>query len=291
MALGKGLGSLISSGTPKFTATPLPEKKEELREKNDGQKIWLIPISEIIPNPEQPRHFFQPEELADLVNSIKVYGVIQPLIVTERADGGYELIAGERRLRASGMAGLTHVPAIIRTATLQQKLELALIENIQRQDLNPIEEAMAYAKLANEFNLTQNEIADRVGKSRPTVTNIMRLLDLPEVIKQSLIDRKISMGQARAILSLRSPEEQISLFEKMQNEKMTVRDVESNVSRRGPVARKGVIRRDPNLTAQEQILEERFGTKVHISQKGERGQIVIEYYTRDDLRRLMQELS
>jgi len=213
------------------------------------------------------------------------------LIVTERADGGYELIAGERRLRASGMSGLTHVPAIIRTATLQQKLELALIENIQRQDLNPIEEAMAYAKLANEFNLTQNEIADRVGKSRPTVTNIMRLLDLPEVIKQSLIDRKISMGQARAILSLRSPEEQISLFEKMQNEKMTVRDVESNVSRRGPVARKGVIRRYPNLTAQEQILEERFGTKVHISQKGERGQIVIEYYTRDDLRRLMQELS
>ncbi|HOX60562.1 MAG TPA: ParB/RepB/Spo0J family partition protein [Candidatus Magasanikbacteria bacterium] len=291
MALGKGLGSLISSGAPKFVAVPLPPKREEVREKNDGQRVWLIPITEIIPNPEQPRQVFQSEELADLVSSIKVYGVIQPLIVTERAEGGYELIAGERRLRASGMAGLTHVPALIRTATQQQKLELALIENIQRQDLNPIEEATAYAKLANEFNLTQNEIADRVGKGRSTVTNIMRLLDLPDVIRQALTDRKISMGQARAILSLRSPEEQIKLFEKMQNGKMTVRDVEANVARRGQIARKGTLRRDPNLTAQEQILEERFGTKVHLTQKGERGQIIIEYYTRDDLRRLMQELS
>lgn len=291
MALGKGLGSLISSGAPKFTATPLPPKREEVREKNDGQKVWLIPITEIVPNPEQPRHVFLEEELADLVSSIKVYGVIQPLIVTERADGGYELIAGERRLRASGMAGLAHVPALIRTATQQQKLELALIENIQRQDLNPIEEATAYAKLANEFNLTQNDIADRVGKGRSTVANVMRLLDLPEIIKQAVTDRKISIGQARAILSLRSPEEQIKLFEKMQGGKMTVRDVEANVARRGQIARKGTLRRDPNLTAQEQILEERFGTKVHLTQKGERGQIIIEYFSRDDLRRLMQELS
>src|SRR3989339_2075456 len=186
MPLGKGLNS------------PIPPTKSrrifhrETGDSRDQEKVWQIPLSEIVPNAEQPRRTFSHAELEDLIASIKKHGVLQPITVVEKTDGGYELIAGERRLRASQMAGLATVPALVRTATRQQKLELALIENIQRQDLNPVEEAFAYKRLMEEFHLTQQEVADQVGKSRPAVANIIRLLDLPEEIQRALMDGKIS---------------------------------------------------------------------------------------------------
>jgi len=253
--------------------------------------IWHIPISEIRANSEQPRRNFDHNSLEDLVLSIKKHGILQPLIVTEKDDGGYELIAGERRLRASEIAGLVTVPAIVRAATGQEKLELALIENIQRENLNPIEEAFAYKRLIDEFNLTQQEVAEQVGKSRPSVANSVRLLDLPEVIQKSLMDGQLSAGKARALLSLKDQREQLALFRSFVGEKMSVREVERAVADKGQKSRKGSVRRDPNIIAQEELMEERLGTKVRVTQKGERGTIVIEYHSREELKRLIQELS
>jgi len=285
MALGRGLNSLIS--------------KDKSRAGGRGQadgaqgkdQVWHIPLSEIVPNEEQPRKEFSHAELEDLVRSIKKHGILQPIVVTEKSDGGYELIAGERRLRASHIAGLPTVPALVRSATRQEKLELALIENIQRQDLNPIEEAFAYRRLIDEFGLTQQEVADQVGKSRPAVANMVRLLDLPDPIQKALIDGTISTGKARAILSLKDEKDQLRLFHEMTGERASVRDVERAVAQKGNASRKGSVRRDPNLLAQERLLEERLGTRVSITQKGERGTIVIDYYSKEELKRLMQDLT
>lgn len=285
MALGKGLNSLI----------PQQKTRKIIRHEtgvaNGETRVWDVPITEIVPNSEQPRKEFSHQELEDLVNSIKKHGILQPLVVTEKADGGYELIAGERRLRASQIAGLVTVPAIVRSVTQQEKLELALIENIQRQNLNAIEEAFAYRRLMDEFNLTQEEVAEQVGKGRSTIANLTRLLDLPEVIQRALVDKKISTGQAKALLSLNSEQEQIDVFKSMLGERMTVREVESAVQNRPEISRKGSVRRDPNIMASERILEEALGTKVHITQKGERGKIEIEYYSEEDLKRLLNQLS
>jgi ParB family chromosome partitioning protein len=289
MALGKGLNSLI----------PIQKKRRFFHietssatdNNHSGDKIWQIPLSDIVPNSEQPRKDFSHESLEELISSIKQYGIMQPLIVTEKEDGGYELIAGERRLRAAQMAGFATVPCIVRTATRQEKLELALIENLQRQDLNPIEEAFSFQRLIEEFNLTQQDVADKIGKSRPYVANTMRLLELPDPIKKALIDGKISSGKARALLSLKSEKEQLVMFASMIGEGITVRDVEKAVSRYSPESRKGSVRRDPNISAQEQLIEERLGSKVRITQRGARGQIVIDYYSKEELKRLVEELT
>lgn len=285
MALGKGLNSLI----------PQQRTRKIIRHETGlitGEgRIWDVPITEIVPNSEQPRKEFSHQDLEDLVSSIKKHGILQPLVVTEKADGGYELIAGERRLRASQIAGLVTVPAIVRSVTQQEKLELALIENIQRQNLNAIEEAFAYRRLMDEFNLTQEEVAEQVGKARSTIANLTRLLDLPEPIQKALVDKKISVGQGKALLSLNSEAEQMDVFKSMLGEKMTVREVEQTIQNRPEVSRKGSVRRDPNIMASERILEESLGTKVHISQKGERGKIEIEYYSQEDLKRLLNQLS
>lgn len=284
MPLGKGLDSLIPQ-------TKIRRSVHKETTSSDYERVWQIPMSEITPNTEQPRKEFSHQELEELVHSIRQHGILQPLIVTERMDGGYELIAGERRLRAAQIAGLPTVPAMVRAATQQEKLELALIENIQRQDLNPIEEAFAYKRLIDEFGLTQQEVADKVGKSRPAVANAIRLLDLPEIVQKALIDGKLSVGKARALLSLKEEKEQLQLFQSMIGETATVRDVEKAVARKGERSRKGSPRRDPNILAQEQLLEERLGTKVNISQKGEKGTITVYYSSRDELKRLMKELS
>lgn len=285
MALGKGLNSLIPQRS-RFTFR---------RETGDGQsggseRVWQIPISEITPNSEQPRRNFDHNEMEELVASVKKHGILQPPIVTEKLDGGYELIAGERRWRAAQIAGLLTVPCLVRAATQQEKLELALIENIQRQDLNPIEEAFAYQRLIEEFGLTQQDVADQVGKSRPAVTNMIRLLGLPDEIKRALIDDKISVGKAKTLLSLKDEREQLQLYRSLVGQEATVRDVEKIVASRGQASRKGSIRRDPNLWAQEQLLEERLGTKVQINQKGEKGTIVVYYSSHDELQRLLTEL-
>ena len=299
MALGKGLGSLI------------PQKKENVVKKSVSlapktetaiERVWHIPLSEITANPEQPRKHFSHKDLEDLVASIKKHGIMQPVVATERSDGGYELIAGERRFRAATVAGLIKsniilkivlatIPAMVRHATDQEKLELALIENIQRQNLNPIEEGFSFNRLIEEFGLTQEDVAHQVGKSRSAVANTIRLLQLPEPIQEALIEGTITAGKARALLSLKSEDEQMALFKSMTGEGVTTRDVESAVARRGPRSRKGSVRRDPNIVSQEQLVEERLGSKVRISKRGQKGSITIQFYSKDELERLIQELT
>ncbi len=283
MALGKGLNSLL----PQIKLRKSIHK--ETGALGDADRIWHIPLSEIVPNSHQPRKVFDAAEMEDLVSSIKQHGILQPITVTEKMDGGYELIAGERRLRASEIAGLASIPAIVRSATEQEKLELALIENIQRQNLNPLEEAFAFRRLMDEFGLTQQQVAEQVGKSRPAVANTVRLLDLPEEIQRALMDGKLSAGKARALLSLQEPKEQLRIFRSMMGEFATVRDVEKVVAGSG-IARKGSVRRDPNVLAQEQLLEERLGAKVEIKQRGERGTIYIYFSSREELKRILGEL-
>src|SRR3989338_1282147 len=285
MALGKGLSSLLPQSKSRKTI-----HKETGNAAEPGQ-IWHITISEIVPNSEQPRKSMGHQDLEDLVKSIKKHGILQPITVTERNDGGYELIAGERRLRASQIAGLPTIPAIVRAATQQEKLELALIENLQREDLNPIEEAFAYKRLHEEFGLSHDAIAEQVGKSRPVVSNTIRLLDLPEGIQKSLIDGAISEGKARALLSLRSEKDQLDTFRQMTGQGITVRDVERAVAAKGERSRKGSIRRDANILAQEQMIEDRLGAKVTITRKGEKGTILIHYYSNEEFTRLMGELT
>lgn len=287
MALGKGLNSLIPSKSSNRRVT-----RKETGSTNKADRLWHIPISEIVPNTEQPRKEFSHSDLEDLVASIKKHGILQPITVTERDNGGYELIAGERRFRASTIAGLVTIPALVRSATQQERLELALIENIQRQELNPIEEAFAYQRLIEEFNLTQQQVAEQVGKSRPAIANRLRLLDLPDVIQKALIDGKISSTKARTILSLKDEKEQVKMFTDIQNSGgATLAELESAVARKGPSSRKGSVRRDPNILAQEEMIEERLGSKVKISLRGEQGTIEISFYSKDELKRILKELT
>ena len=286
MALGKGLNSLIPQ-----QKTRKKIRRESSFSAGDNNKIWKIAIEEIVPNSSQPRKNFSHGDLEDLVLSIKKHGILQPLIVTENPDGGYELIAGERRLRASQIAGLAEVPIIIRSATEQEKLELALIENIQIQDLNPIEEAVAYARLVNVFNLTQEQVSEQMGKSRSTIANILRLLNLPDQIQEALIEGKITTGKAKALLGLKTEKEQLEVFSDMIGTRMSVRDLERDINRNHKKSKKGMTRRDPNLLAQEEILEDRFGTKVQITQKGEKGKIIIEYNSLEELKKILRELA
>ncbi len=289
MALGKGLGSLIPIG--KSITLVHKETAVQSERFKDSERLWHIPLSEIVPNEEQPRRFFGEEELEDLVQSIKEHGVLQPITVTEKEDGGYEIVAGERRFRASQRAGMATIPALVRSVNRQEKLELALIENIQRANLNPIEEAFAYKRLMEQFGLRQEDVGRKVGKSRPAIANTIRLLDLPDKIQSALMEGKISTSSARTILSLRSTDEQLLAFENMQaTGGMTVRDIEHVVMQKGAIARKGALKRDPNVLAQEQLLEEKFGAKVRISQRGERGTIVIEYHSREELKRILDDI-
>lgn len=289
MALGKGLQSLI----PQQKSTTQQEEKSSspspiLKNVPKGDQIEHIPLAYITPNTHQPRTHFKEAELQDLVQSIKEHGILQPVTVTKKSDGRYELIAGERRYRSAKILGLPTIPAIVRTATVQQKLELALIENIQREDLNPLEEAKGFERLIEEFGLTQEEVAQKVGKSRPAVANTIRLLDLPEEIQHALSTGQLSAGKARALLGLKDDTERLQMFRSMLGREMNVRDVEAAVKEKTDnSSRKGSTRRDPNIMAQEELLRERFGTKVHIAQKGEKGTLSFDYYSLDELKRLL----
>lgn len=281
MALGKGLDSLIPNARKIMGESSAPNKTD---------RVWQIPLSEIIPNPEQPRRVFDHQDLEDLVASIKKHGIMQPITVTERTDGGYELIAGERRFRASQIAGLATIPALVKIASEQEKLELALIENIQRQNLNALEEAFAFKRLIDEFNLTQQEVADQVGKSRPVVANTVRLLELPEEIQRALMDGRLSAGKARALLSLKSTKEQLDVFNGMLNDGGTVRDVEAAVAAKGPESRKGSVRRDPNVMALENQISQKLGAKATIRLRGDHGSIELQFTSREELRRIVDEI-
>ncbi len=281
--LGRGLASLIpdAQGQP---PTPQSVKKE----------FFLCDIEKIIPNTYQPRKIFTKEALDELVDSVKVHGVIQPLIVRRR-DGNYELIAGERRWRAAQRAGLKQVPVVVREAVDDgASLEMAIIENVQRENLNCIEEAIAYQQLMDEFQLTQDVIATRVGKNRATIANTLRLLKLPAVIREDITAGKMSMGHARALLSLSSAEDQLEVRELILKKKFSVRETEKKVNeilRAKKDPSPSPVPADTHLRALEEDLKREFGTSVRLVGNENHGFIQITYATRDDLMRIADKLK
>ena len=258
----------------------------------DNRSVLTVKISKVEPNRSQPRKQFDEDALLELSESIKQYGVLQPLLVSDKKDY-YEIVAGERRWRAAKLAGLKEVPVIIKELSDQQVVEISLIENIQREDLNPIEEAMAYKRLIEEFSLKQDEIAERVSKSRTAVTNSMRLLKLAPKVQQMLIDEMITMGHARALLGFENGDDQYETALKVFDEKLSVRDIEKLVKSATKDEKKKVKEVDEqyNIICQEasRKMSESMGTKVNINQKnkGSKGKIEIEFYSQDELDRIM----
>lgn len=286
--LGKGLDSLIpDKAVNKSATTGKKEEKSEKKVNKSGEQ--LVPINQVEPNREQPRKEFDEDALLELADSIKQYGILQPLIVQKRKDY-YEIIAGERRWRAAKKAGLKEVPVIIREYTDQQVVEISLIENIQRENLNPIEEAMAFKKLLEEFNLKQDEVAERVSKSRTAVTNSMRLLKLDERVQQMIIDDMISTGHARALLAIDDKDEQYNLANRIFDEKLSVRDTEKLVKEiKNPKKTKEKVKTVNDFIYKDLAnkMKEVMGTKVSIASKGNgKGKIEIEYYSDEELERM-----
>jgi ParB family chromosome partitioning protein len=291
MGLGKGLDSMI------------PEQYKDENTENVSQET-MIHISNIEPNKSQPRRKFDEDSLRELADSIKQYGVIQPLIL-QKKDQYYEIIAGERRWRAARIAGLKEVPAIIKDYSPQEIVEIALIENIQREDLNPIEEALTYQRLIQEFNLKQDDVAGKVSKSRAAVTNSMRLLKLDSRIQQMLIDNMISGGHARALLAIEDYEKQYNMASKIFNEKLSVRDTEKLVkriqnetvnkeeSKEKPLDVKSAVQEDDFIYKDlEDKIRNIMGTKVSIRKnKNNSGKIEIEYYSYEELERILDLFS
>lgn len=287
--LGKGLDSLIADKGVKST------DKGVTNADKDG--AVLINIAKVEPNREQPRKKFDEDALLELSESIKQFGVLQPLLVQER-DDYYEIIAGERRWRAAKLAGIKEVPVIIKKLTEQEIMEISLIENIQREDLNPIEEAQAYKRLLTEFNLKQDEVAERVSKSRTAVTNAMRLLKLNDKVQQMVIDEMLTTGHARALLGIEDQEKQYAVAQRIFDEKLSVRDTEKlvkNIQNEKPDAPATGKKIDPQLEAVYRDLEEQMkvilGTKVFINPKDDKkGKLEIEYYSQDELDRIIDLL-
>lgn len=286
--LGKGLDSLIpdNKSMKSVTSEKTVESKEDAAAKSGVQ---VMKINEVEPNRDQPRKNFDEDALLELSDSIKQFGVLQPLLVRKRKDY-YEIIAGERRWRAAKLAGVKEVPVIEKEYTDQEILEIGLIENIQRENLNPIEEAIAYKRLLEEFNLKQDEVAERVSKSRTAVTNSMRLLKLSDKVQQMIIDDMISTGHARALLAIDDPELQYTLANKIFDEKLSVRETEKLVKEiknpKEPKEKKPVANSFIYQDLEEKM-KSVFGTKVSIASKGKgKGKIEIEYYSDDELEHL-----
>jgi len=271
---------------PVHQATPAEE-----RVSYSDAKIEEIEVSKISPNPFQPRKTFEPTALRELADSIKEHGVIQPLVVT-KTPIGYELVVGERRFRASQLAGLEKVPAIIKEAMVDQtKLEVALIENIQRQELNPIEEAQAYERLMKTFNLTQDQVAKKVGKSRPAVANTVRLLNLPAEIQRAVIEGKLMEGHARALLGLNDPEKMLLLYTIVIEKNLNVREVENKVRELTMKRQMDGVAPDPKLLAMESELRGKLGTQVKIQRQGQGGKITIEFFSDEELSEIVGKMA
>lgn len=279
-ALGKGLGALIPEDT--------------LKEENNNN--LMVSINEIKNNSEQPRKTFDNEKIAELAESIKHNGIIQPLIL-RKVEDGYVIVAGERRWRAAKLVGLKEVPAIVMELTDKQVLEISLIENIQRQDLNPIEEALAYMKLLSEFNLTQEELSKRLGKSRTSITNSMRLINLDERVQQYLVDGVLSEGHGRALLRIQLKDVQYEVAQRVIDEKLSVRELEKIVKNMMAAQDGGKIKFDekkelnPYYKDIKDRLQNYFGTKVNLSAKKNKGKIEIEYYSEEDLQRILDIIN
>ena len=273
--LGKGLSAILKDIEEKAT-------------------IRLVPLAEISPNPKQPRFEMKEEALMELANSVKEKGVLQPVIVRALRAGTYELIVGERRLRASQLLKLDKIPAVVKDFTNQQMMEIALIENIQRQDLNPIEEAAAYKRLMEEFGLTQEQLAQRLSKSRSLIANMVRLLNLPAVILDKVANGQLTVGHVRPLLTIENEEIQLKLAREMIDKMLTVREAEmlarDIVENRKPIQKKKEKPHEERLSPIMQDIESRLrsicGTKVKIKSSGEKGKIEIDYYSNDDLERI-----
>ncbi len=290
--LGKGLDAMIP---PKeLSVEKKSTKKEEVKSDVESSSPTLVKITKVEPNREQPRKNFDEDALLELAESIKQFGLLQPILVQKR-DGYYEIIAGERRWRAAKLAGLKEVPVIIREYTEQEIVEISLIENIQRENLNPIEEAMAYKRLLTEFNLKHDELAERVSKNRTTITNSMRLLKLNDEVQQMIINEMISPGHARALLSVEDLEQQLNLACKIFDEKLSVRDTEKLVKGLNkPVKEKKVTPEVLQLIYNE--IEDKvrtsLGVKVNVVAKDEqKGKIELEYFSQEELERIVHLLT
>ena len=286
--LGKGLDSLIPDNRNiKPAETEISSNKETKPESKSGEQMMKINMVE--PNRDQPRKKFEEDALYELADSIKQYGVLQPLLVRKRKDY-YEIIAGERRWRAAKIAGVKEIPVIVKDYTEQEIMEIGLIENIQRENLNPIEEAMAYKRLLQEFNLKQDEVAERVSKSRTAVTNSMRLLKLDDRVQQMIIDDMISTGHARALLAIDDKEQQYMLANKIFDEKMSVREIEKlikDIKTPKKPKEKKIIENAFIYSDLEEKMKEVMGTKVKIASKGKgKGKIEIEYYSDKELEQM-----
>lgn len=286
-ALGRGLSSLI----PANRTSPQPSPAPAAVQPAAAPGPMRVSIDAIHPNPLQPRSTFSPEGLQELAQSIRENGIIQPLIVRPARDG-YQLVAGERRLRAARLAGCHDVPVVVQEFADDRLMEITLIENIQREDLNPIEVAHAFERLHREFRLSHEQIAQRTGKDRSTITNMLRLLRLPLEVQQLLAEQRLSMGHARALLALESAEQQVALAHKAADGAMSVRQVERAVQKSlsippGGPAEPPALDRDPNVRAAIDQLERALGTRVRIIARDEqRGRIEIEYYSQEDLARI-----
>lgn len=263
--LGKGLEALIP------TAPGAPGVRD-------------VDVDSIVPNPRQPRQALDPQALQELATSIKEQGLVQPVVVTQ-VEGRYQLLVGERRWRAAKLAGLEMVPVVIREATPQQMVELALVENLQREDLNPLETATAYQQLVDEFGMTQQQVADRVGKNRVTVTNTLRLLNLPAKVKEALLADDISEGHARALLRLRGAKQQVQALEAIIKGALSVRQTEQLVRRmvEEPKARPKPAEKSPELKALEDRFRQALGTKVSLTRGNRGGKLVIYFYSEEEL--------
>jgi ParB family chromosome partitioning protein len=269
-ALGKGLGALFP--------------KEDLK-----KDVITLPMSSIKPNPYQPREDYPDIEITGLIESIKSKGIIQPIVV-RKSGKVYELVCGERRYRAAKKAGLQRIPSVIKELTDREVLELALIENLQRKDLNPIEEAKAYNRLVVEFGLTQLEIAKVIGKERSTVANRLRLLKLPPSVQAMVMREEISEGHARVLLALENESSMLAMANEIKHKKLSVRQIEQLMRRRGETNKK-TSKKDLFTTEAERILREKFGTRCTIQKQGKSGKLVIEFYSQEDLARIFDILS
>ena len=312
--LGRGLDAFFPDRTSvvkeparkTITKTVKTEKKSDVAEKQTNPTVakkqtadsktgaMIVKISSVEPNMDQPRKQFDEDALMELSESIKQYGVLHPLLVSDKKDY-YEIIAGERRWRAAKLAGLTEIPVIVKEFSEQELVEISLIENIQREDLNPIEEAQAYKRLLTEFHLKQDEVAERVSKSRAAVTNSIRLLKLNEDVQRMVVDEMISTGHARALLAVENPEEQYNLAQRIFDEKLSVRDVEKLVKNlHKPAKPKKTDDKTMQVIYQdiEEKLKQKLGRKVTVTSRGEgSGKIEIEFYNHEDLDRLLDVLN
>lgn len=291
--LGRGLSALIPQRREEGAVAIQPSYSSVVKsEEAAGSRVMMVAVEKIDRNPEQPRQDFSEADLQDLAQSIREHGILQPLLVTKNGDR-YTLIAGERRLRASKRAGLKEVPCLVHVpVTDREQLELAIIENVQREDLSVLEQAVAYKKLHDEFNMTHEEIAKAVGKERPSITNIIRILDLPDEMQKALKEGKMNFGQARSLLAVTEPEKQKEAFQKMLDGKLSSKALERVQQKTNVQAHQRVTQKDPQLAVYEEEMGRVLGTRVRIKQIGESGgNVIIEYYSDEELSGIIAKIN